>query len=478
MRSFYLNLARRQDRRLFMEFKLRDVSAVRPARWVATRGRSGNGRLSPGALGLLETYRRLLAHLADDPAPVLLFEDDVYFHRDFDRLFQEVPGLAARFDVVYLGANIHRGRVYGTFGVALSKRARDRLARALEGSSQVAVDNALAALVPPLSRFIAQPYLVIPEVRDSDTSGARDMLEFARTRGYDLAQYRHVGLYPEFLRAYDLVYSQKRADPRRLPGVPRALVEGADPVYLLLVVSSHNNALFVDRNLQSLFGQDYPLWRMVYVDDASTDGTPALVAEAVRRAGLQDKVRLVQNRERRFAAFSRHAAYRDCGDDEVVVMVDGDDWLPHPGVLGRVAEAYRSGELLAGYGQFRTFDGKALSARVFGAREFPPAVVRARAFRSFAWISQHLRTFRGSLIRRIPPRFLQDQEGRWARVCTDMAESFWCLENARGRHRNLGEVAYVYNKHRPLGYGRNGAVSEEERRRAERWFRSMKPEAG
>jgi len=52
------------------------------------------------------------------------------------------------------------------------------------------------------------------------------------------------------------------------------------PKSLVVVIPSFNNARWCRRNLESVLDQAYPLYRVIYIDDASTDGTPDLVDQA------------------------------------------------------------------------------------------------------------------------------------------------------------------------------------------------------
>ena len=41
----------------------------------------------------------------------------------------------------------------------------------------------------------------------------------------------------------------------------------------VVIVPSYNNSEWVERNLRSIFEQKYDNFRVIYIDDASTDGT-------------------------------------------------------------------------------------------------------------------------------------------------------------------------------------------------------------
>ena len=45
---------------------------------------------------------------------------------------------------------------------------------------------------------------------------------------------------------------------------------------MVIVIASYNNERWVEENLKSVFMQDYSNYRVIYIDDASTDGTADL----------------------------------------------------------------------------------------------------------------------------------------------------------------------------------------------------------
>jgi glycosyltransferase involved in cell wall biosynthesis len=244
------------------------------------------------------------------------------------------------------------------------------------------------------------------------------------------------------------------------------------PVRFAFIVASHENRPWVRRNLESVFRQDYPHWRIVYIDDASTDGTAPMVRRVTAEHRMDHRLELRQNTERRFAAYNRLQGARSCSDEEICVLLDGDDWLSDDGVLEALAGLYQAHDLLVSYGQFLYYHQGVLG-RHSGQREYPVEVVRNRSYRSHVWTPQHLRTVQAGLFKQIPERSLQDWNGNWLDRCTDHAEMFWVLEHSQGRHRNSGRICCIYNRDssesRERSYFRDRS---EYRRQVLGWIRS------
>jgi len=78
-----------------------------------------------------------------------------------------------------------------------------------------------------------------------------------------------------------------------------------------IVVPSYNNAknFRYEYNLQSIFNQDYSNYRVVIVDDASTDNTSALINHFMKKnKQFADKVVLITNKKQMTAVPNIHMA--------------------------------------------------------------------------------------------------------------------------------------------------------------------------
>ena len=68
----------------------------------------------------------------------------------------------------------------------------------------------------------------------------------------------------------------------------------------VVFVPSYNNAEWCRRNLDSIFQQDYKKYRVIYVDDASTDGTYDLVRQYVSAHNLWSRINVLHNKKTLF----------------------------------------------------------------------------------------------------------------------------------------------------------------------------------
>lgn len=220
---------------------------------------------------------------------------------------------------------------------------------------------------------------------------------------------------------------------------------------LVVVVCSYNNALWVEKNLDSIFMQQYDNFRVIYIDDASQDETAQLVANYLSKHGLEDKVTLIANKVRTRKTKNIYNAFHSCDDDEIIVIVDGDDWLSHKNVFSSINEAYQSGDVWLTWGQFLMSDKMNLG----WGKPVPEHLIASNDFREFTWVYGAPRSFYAWLFKQIK---LEDFvgltvngfQGKFYPSSDDFAMMYPMLEMAHNHIAFLPEVAYIVNQYNPL----------------------------
>ncbi|HRN78481.1 MAG TPA: glycosyltransferase family 2 protein [Candidatus Dependentiae bacterium] len=210
---------------------------------------------------------------------------------------------------------------------------------------------------------------------------------------------------------------------------------------LVVIIPSYNNAQWYQKNLDSVRTQQYENYRVIYIDDCSTDGTADLVEQYITKYNLTDKFTLVKNKTRRRALANHHTAVHMCADQEIIVQLDGDDWFKHDQVLQRVNQAYADPAIWLTYGQYEEFP----SGKVGRCKPMLPAAVVHNCHRECSWVTSALRTFYAGLFKQIK---LQDllYQGDFFTVACDLAFMFPMIEMAKGHVQFIDEVLYVYNR--------------------------------
>ncbi len=217
----------------------------------------------------------------------------------------------------------------------------------------------------------------------------------------------------------------------------------------VIVTPSYNNHKWYELNLNSIFSQHYSNFRVIYIDDASSDGTGELVEEFVRKHNYQSKVSLIKNQNRKGAMANHYTAIHMCDPDEIVVSLDGDDWFTHNTVLKRLNQEYADPNVWLTYGQHAYLSVGLGSIYQGVAKALPDAVIAENGVRDYmVWITSQLRTFYAGLFHKIKKEDLF-YDGEFVTVSCDVAMMMPLLEMAGVHSRFIPDVLYVYNRITP-----------------------------
>lgn len=213
----------------------------------------------------------------------------------------------------------------------------------------------------------------------------------------------------------------------------------------VFIIPSYNNIHYVKLNLESVFRQIYTNYRIIYIDDCSRDGTYPLVKKIVTRYGMWGKFRLCRQPVRNYQSGSRFSAYHLCDDDEILCMLDGDDWLSNNRVLNELIKLYSQGAMVT-YGSYQFYRGIRVENGIYGNELFPKEILSSRNFRHYRWTSCHLRTGYAGLFKRIKLKDMLDENNRFLRCCTDLCEMYPVLEMASPYISRCPVPLYIYNR--------------------------------
>lgn len=221
-----------------------------------------------------------------------------------------------------------------------------------------------------------------------------------------------------------------------------------EQISFAIVTCSYNNSMWCERNLVSIFEQQYSNWHLFYIDDCSTDDTVIKVKELINRYHMQNKVTLICNKRRHGHMHNQYYVIQDIAPNHVVTIVDGDDWLAHQHVLQKLNEVYSYADVWLTYGQFWYL----YKDRLGICRQLPADIITQNRIRDYPiWVTSHLRTFYAGLFQRIQ---LEDllYEGSFVPMSVDVATMFPMIEMAGEHIRFIDEVLYIYNDANQLNF--------------------------
>jgi glycosyltransferase involved in cell wall biosynthesis len=217
-----------------------------------------------------------------------------------------------------------------------------------------------------------------------------------------------------------------------------------------IIVPMYNVEKWISNNINSIMEQNYKNFQCILIDDISTDNTVDVVKKLIEG---DERFKLFVNQEKKYALKNIYEGIQKSNpkDHDIIVTVDGDDWLYHNRVLDILNYVYDKTGCFLTYGEYvKLNDLKEGRVVPNGSYNFPPAVVENNLFRQYRWISSHLRTFKYGLWKKIEKEDLLDNNGEFYRMAWDVAFMMPMLEMAAERHVFVPDILYVYNNDNPI----------------------------
>lgn len=192
--------------------------------------------------------------------------------------------------------------------------------------------------------------------------------------------------------------------------------------------------------------QEYKNYQCIIIDDMSTDNSVKIIEDIIKK---NDKFVLIKNTEKKLALRNIYEAiiFSDPSQEDVVITLDGDDWLLGNGVLGYLNKQYAEKQCWMTYGSYVEFPSK---IRGKFSRQIPPQIIENNSFRESEWMSSHLRTFKYWLWEKIKFDDLLKEDGEFCDGAWDMRFMFPMLEMCGKKSLFIEKIMLSYNRTNPL----------------------------
>ena len=220
-----------------------------------------------------------------------------------------------------------------------------------------------------------------------------------------------------------------------------------------LVIAMYNVAHAIERNVEGVKSQTFRNFQCILIDDISTDDTVELARKAI---GDDERFRLIVNEDKKYKTRNVVEGIEMAGadDEDVIVLLDGDDELASERALQIVADTYARDDCWMTYGSYAHPDG----SRNWTSRPYDEKVIRLNTFRKVRWLASHLKTFKYKLWKQLKPDiFMITQEecrrARWRALLQLKIRAWWNwrnikasdLHDATGRYiRRVDDKAFTY----------------------------------
>ena len=204
------------------------------------------------------------------------------------------------------------------------------------------------------------------------------------------------------------------------------------------------------------------------IDDLSEDKSATI-------AGLysidDDRFSLTQNMNKKYALGNiaeTIGTIDDIDDEDIIILLDGDDWLASSKTLSHLEKVYKDSTCLMTYGSYVYAP---TGEKGVEPSKYPEDVVKNNSYRQDSWRASHLRTFKYKLWKNLNQDDLKNDEGFY-KVAYDQAIMLPLLEMAAERAVYIPEVMHVYNRINPLNVDK---TKQEEQFQTAQEVRSKTP---
>lgn len=213
----------------------------------------------------------------------------------------------------------------------------------------------------------------------------------------------------------------------------------------VVTVPFYNVEKYIERCIESVRYQTYTNFVCVLTDDNSTDKSLKIAKDTVSD---DQRFIIIDNKHRKDVMENTINAIKIAKphDEDVIVTIDGDDWLANKEVFQKVADKYIEKDILMTYGNYRIYP----SGQKGHCSQYPEHVINNNLYRKDAWRASQLRTFKYKLWKNIKEEDLKHPDGSWMFPCADQAYMLPMLEMSGGKFHFFDEILYIYNRETPF----------------------------
>lgn len=211
---------------------------------------------------------------------------------------------------------------------------------------------------------------------------------------------------------------------------------------IIVMTTVYNAEKYIEKCLASLVSQHHKDFKCFVIDDMSTDLT---VQKAMSLIKDDSRFNVIVNKTKTYKNGNYYKVLnemKDINENDVVVELDGDDYLPDAKVLTRIYDVYKDDNVWITNGSFRYSMGQI---------GFSSEQKNFENLRTDRFTASHLRTWRVFLWRAIRDEDHKDSNGNWLKVNADLAYMLPMLEMSGKEHyKFLPEVNLIYNEQNPI----------------------------
>lgn len=187
--------------------------------------------------------------------------------------------------------------------------------------------------------------------------------------------------------------------------------------------------------------QEEKNWEMYIMDDASTDSSVSVAREFAKK---DSRIIITQNKENKGAVFNKTVNFVSVAkpdNEDIIVTVDGDDYLKHSKTLSYLNTIYSKGYWL-------TYGGFSSSPLIQFPEDHLSPIDWSKSLRNQRFCLTHLRSHKFFLLKNVKDVDLKYKDGRFFKYGEDMVLFVPMAEMAeKNRCFHIKDKLYYYRFH-------------------------------
>jgi len=190
----------------------------------------------------------------------------------------------------------------------------------------------------------------------------------------------------------------------------------------IFIITFRNVEKYISECLDSVLSQKYHNYRVILIDDASSDNT-------LKNIKNHDKIKIIKNSERKGKLNNLTYLYEEgLNDEDILVELDGDDKLTNKRVLNHLNKIYNKNKILLTYGCFKNSLNSFYCFNKVTKKEF-------KKIRKITFKTSHLKTYKYKLFKEIKNQdkdlnCFRDSNNKFYTIASDVAIMIPMLEIA------------------------------------------------
>lgn len=203
----------------------------------------------------------------------------------------------------------------------------------------------------------------------------------------------------------------------------------------VMIMPCYNAEKTITQSLLSIISQSYSNWKILIRDDMSTDNTRQIIDNIINVFGLQEKIFVESNKEKKWEVRNILELLCKCEDDDIVCRIDGDDWLTDLDCLAILNRKYNETGVDVMWTAHRWS---------FTDHNISESLPKGADPYKYPWVSSHFKTFRKRLINNVCEQNFKGQDGEYFKRIGDQAIYLPVLHSCKGNWHFEPRVMYHY----------------------------------